>query len=99
MLASISISAAKFRQNPSMSNCFTAMRANLSNYPGNDYIYPMPPYHLQSEDFALSDEGVHLLRSGFNFKTIPYNEIKQATLRRDVEIKRPLIILCLGLAM
>jgi len=59
----------------------------------------MTPYQFQSEDFALSDTGIHLLRNKFNFKTISYDEVTKASILRGSEIKRPLIILLLGIAM
>ncbi len=59
----------------------------------------MSIYQFQSEDFALSDSGIHLLRNRFNFKTIPYEEIKNAAIEKTTEIKNAPIILVLGVLM
>lgn len=59
----------------------------------------MTQYLFETDDFALSEEGIHLLRNKFNFKTITYEEISKASIAREVEIKRPFIIFCLGAAM
>jgi hypothetical protein len=59
----------------------------------------MTPYQFHSEDFALSKAGIHLIRNKFNFETIDYDEVTKAHIRREAEIKRPTIILCLGIAM
>ena len=56
----------------------------------------MNPYHYQSEDFALSDDGVHLLRNRYNYKTIAYSEVEKATIRRAVEVKNSPVLLALG---
>jgi len=59
----------------------------------------MNPYHLQVEDFALSEKGIHLLRNNFNFKTVGYNDVKSATVTKATEVRNAPIILCLGIAM
>jgi hypothetical protein len=59
----------------------------------------MLPYHFQSEDFALSEDGIHLLRNKFNFKTISYDQVTNATMQKAVEIKRPMVILVAGILM
>lgn len=59
----------------------------------------MSQYQFQSEDFGLSDNGVHLLRSQFNFKTIRYEEVKRATIERSSEIKNAALILLLGILL
>jgi len=59
----------------------------------------MTHYHFVSEDFALSDEGIHLLRNSFNYKTIPYNQVKKAVAGRGTEVKRPLLIIGFGMLL
>ena len=59
----------------------------------------MTPYQFQFEDFALSDEGVHLLRNRFNFKTIAYDQIETAIVDRRTEIKNALLVFILGAVM
>jgi hypothetical protein len=59
----------------------------------------MNPYQFQLEDFALSDGGIHLLRSGFNYKTVSYDEIKRATIGRSNDIKNTPVILAIGVLL
>jgi hypothetical protein len=59
----------------------------------------MPSYQFQTEDFALSSDGVHLLRNQFNFKTIGYNDIRQARIERSVEIRNAPAIFCIGILL
>jgi hypothetical protein len=59
----------------------------------------MPAYQFQTEDFALSPDGVHLLRNQFNFKTIAYKEIRQARIERSVEIRNAPVIFCIGILL
>ena len=59
----------------------------------------MSQYQFQSDDFGLSDNGVHLLRSQFNFKTIRYEEVKRATIERSSEIKNAPLILLFGVLL
>lgn len=59
----------------------------------------MSPYQFQSEDFALSPTGVHLLRNGFNFKTIAYEDIRQASIQRSAEIRNAPVVLIIGILL
>jgi hypothetical protein len=59
----------------------------------------MSIYKFQLEDFALSDEGVHLLRNQFNFRTVGYNQINRATIERSTEIKNAPLILAIGISL
>jgi len=59
----------------------------------------MSQYQYQFGDFALSDSGVHLLRSRFNYKTLRYDEITDATIKRTTEIKNAAVILVFGIAL
>lgn len=59
----------------------------------------MSKYTFQTAAFGLSDEGIHLLRSGYNYKTLPYTDIRRATLKRGVTIKNWLVILVSGIAL
>jgi hypothetical protein len=47
----------------------------------------MTAYDFETADFALSVQGLHLLRSGFNYETVRYQEIDKATVKRGREIK------------
>jgi hypothetical protein len=56
----------------------------------------MNTYDFESTDFALSMQGVHLLRSGFNYKTIDYPDIDKATIKRTREIKNVILSMTFG---
>jgi len=49
----------------------------------------MTPSQFQSDDFSLSETGIHLLRNNFNFKTLSYAEITRARVTWSVRL-RPL---------
>jgi len=53
----------------------------------------MNNYDIQSKDFALSPQGIHLLRNRFNYKTINYDDIRKAAFARAVETKNVVITL------
>ena len=56
----------------------------------------MNTYDFESTDFALSMQGVHLLRSGFSYKTIDYPDIDKATIKRTREIKNVTLSMTFG---
>ena len=56
----------------------------------------MNRYEIQAKDFALSADGVHLLRNRFNFKTISFNDIDKASFKRAVETKNVALTLVAG---
>lgn len=59
----------------------------------------MSHYTFETSAFGLSDEGLHLLRSGYNYKTIAYHDIRKVTLKRAAAIKNVLLVLLLGVAL
>ena len=61
------------------------------------YFHLMFQYKYTSNDFALSDEGVHLLRNGFNYKTINFDEVKQVSIKKAVAVKNPILSLIFGI--
>jgi hypothetical protein len=56
-------------------------------------------YEFQTTDFALSQKGIHLLRSGHNYKTIEYHEINNAKFRHAPEIKNVFLSLIIGIVL
>jgi hypothetical protein len=56
----------------------------------------MTNYVIESKDFALSPEGVHLLRNRFNYKTLDFYDIDKATFTRAAETKHVLLTLIVG---
>jgi hypothetical protein len=56
-------------------------------------------YHFQTEEFGISDEGIHLFRSGYNYETILYPDIQQVRVYRGKELNNWLVILLIGLGI
>ena len=59
----------------------------------------MNAYNFETTDFALSDIGIHLLRSRFNYKTIEFEKIENAMIKRGSEINNVFVSLLLGIAL
>ncbi|MGN6494398.1 MAG: hypothetical protein ACTHLE_20570 [Agriterribacter sp.] len=59
----------------------------------------MDAYAFKANDFALSGQGIHLLRNGFNYKTIEYGQIKKATIKRAREIKNVFLSMLFGILL
>ena len=53
-------------------------------------------YHFETEEFGLSDDGIHLLRSKFNYNTIEYRQVVSARVVGDKELNNWLAILIIG---
>ena len=56
-------------------------------------------YDFEATDFALSNKGVHLLRSRYNYKTIEYENIEKATIKRGPEINNVIVVFVLGIGL
>jgi len=56
----------------------------------------MSSYSFSTDEFGLSDTGIHLLRSGFNYETIPYQEITQVKIDRGRVLNNWFLIFLLG---
>lgn len=59
----------------------------------------MRPYLFQTEEFGISDHGIHLLRSGFNYRTINFEEIKRIQIGKGKELHNWWIIFVIGAAL
>ena len=59
----------------------------------------MSSYDFEATDFALSNKGVHLLRSGYNYTTIEYESIEKATIKRGPEINNVVLVFVLGIGL
>ena len=59
----------------------------------------MSIYNFESTDFALSDKGIHLLRNRYNYKTIEYNMIDKATVKKAAEINNVIPCLVIGIGL
>ena len=55
-------------------------------------------YHFETEEFGLSDDGIHLLRSKFNYDTIEYRQVASVRVVSDKELNNWLAILIIGLS-
>ena len=59
----------------------------------------MNKFYFESREFGVSDNGIHLLRSGFNYETIEFNQVDTLTIERGKELNNWLAILVIGLAL
>ena len=59
----------------------------------------MTTYDFELTDFALSENGIHFLRNGFNYKTIAYHDLDRALIKRGIEIKNSFLSLLVGTAL
>lgn len=59
----------------------------------------MPSYLFETREFGISTEGIHLLRSGYNYKTYAFAHISQVTLKRGKEMNNWLLLLLIGLGL
>jgi hypothetical protein len=57
----------------------------------------MTNYHFRTQEFGISDTGIHFLRSGFNYETISFSEINEIKIERGKELHNWVIILMLGI--
>jgi hypothetical protein len=59
----------------------------------------MTNYLFQTSEFGVSDKGIHLLRSGFNYETIHWKEIDAAKIEKGRELRNWLLVFILGAAL
>lgn len=59
----------------------------------------MTKYYFETREFGLSDKGIHLLRSRFNYETFEYSDIDILTIEKGKELNNWLVILIIGLSM
>ena len=79
------------------SDCFTwGVRQAERMIKSDSEITTMVNYRYIENEFALSDEGIHLLRSGYNFDTIRFSEVKRVKIANGVGVRNPLIVMILG---
>lgn len=57
----------------------------------------MANYDIESKDFALSSQGLHLLRNRFNYKTINFDEVDKAYFTKAAETKNVVLALMVGI--
>ena len=56
----------------------------------------MTNYNFKTREFGISNRGIHLLWSGFNYKTINFSEIKNIQIEQGKELNNWWIILIIG---
>ena|SRR5690349_5539127 len=56
-------------------------------------------YTFQTNEFGISDNGIHLLRSGFNYRTIDFSEIKSLQIEKGKELHNWWLIFIIGTAL
>ena len=59
----------------------------------------MSDYVLADRHLGLSDDGVHLLRNGFNHTTIPWSDISSAKIKRGNALKNKAVLLIIGIGL
>lgn len=59
----------------------------------------MPDYKFHNKNLGLSDDGIHLMRNGFNYKTLSYSEVSRVEITRGNALKNRLVLMIAGLAM
>lgn len=59
----------------------------------------MSKYYFQTEKAGFSDEGLHLLRNRYNYKTITYQKIHRIEIMQGWEMNNWLVLLLFGLIL
>jgi hypothetical protein len=59
----------------------------------------MNKYLFQTSEFGISDDGIHLMRSGFDYKTIRWGQINSVKIEKGKELFNWWIIFLLGVAL
>jgi hypothetical protein len=59
----------------------------------------MSKYYHETREFGVSDQGIHLLRSRYNYKTYDFNNVAKVIIERGKELNNWIAILVLGLAL
>lgn len=58
-----------------------------------------PVYRFRTSEFGVSNQGIHLLRSGYNYKTISFNELETIAITRGKELHNWWVIFIVGAAV
>jgi hypothetical protein len=58
----------------------------------NDYLF-------QTDQFAVSEKGIHLLRNGYNYRAFAFPEIEQMEITRGKEMRNWILILFIGIVL
>lgn len=59
----------------------------------------MTNYYYKTQEFGVTDNGIHLLRSGFHYETISFSQIQKLEIKKGKELNNWVVILVIGLFM
>ncbi len=52
--------------------------------------------YFRTKEFYISDHGIHMLRSGFDYQTIKFSEIREAKIEKGMELHNWFVIYLIG---
>jgi hypothetical protein len=59
----------------------------------------MKSYNYETPEFGVSDAGIHLLRSRFNYETILFDQVERVAIRKGKELNNWPVVLLIGIAL
>jgi hypothetical protein len=59
----------------------------------------MKQYYFRTNEFGVTDKGIHFLRSGFNYETIAFDQINKIEIKKGKELNNWFAILVIGLCL
>jgi hypothetical protein len=59
----------------------------------------MSVYYFETDKFGVSDSGIHLLRSRYNYKTIEFKSVTEIYIRNGHQVNNWLLALIIGIAL
>ena len=59
----------------------------------------MKSYNFHTSEFGISDTGIHLLRSGFNYRTIGFAQIRRIRIEKGKELHNWWMVFIIGAAL
>jgi len=59
----------------------------------------MSVYQFETDQFGITEGGIHLLRSRFNYETIEFTEVNKISIHKGKQVNNWLLLLVLGLGL
>ena len=59
----------------------------------------MANYLFQNRDFGITELGIHLLRNGYNYKTLSFSDISSVEITRGNVLKNRILLMIIGSGM
>ena len=59
----------------------------------------MTSYKFVTDQFGISDNGIHMLRSGFNYETIEFTKVQEISVTKGRQISNWVVALVFGLML